>query len=148
MSTSKIAWPRRPSSSYTRTRTGRSFLNYWCFSVHGPWQGKPELIAKYRALAKSDNPQHNAVYGAMVESMDDAVGTLMRTLDETGLAKNTIVVFTSDNGGVDFADVGGIPVTSNAPLRAGKATSTKAESANRQWSSGPAQSNLAARPTL
>ena len=58
----------------------------------------------------------------MVESMDDAVGTLMRTLDETGLAKNTIVVFTSDNGGVHFADVGGVQVTSNAPLREGKAT--------------------------
>ncbi len=98
------------------------FLNYWCFSVHAPWQAKPELVEKYKSLAKPENPQHNPVYAAMIESMDDAIGTLMRALDETGLAKNTIVVFTSDNGGVDFADVGGIPVTSNAPLRAGKAT--------------------------
>ena len=113
----------KEASQFIRENKDRPFfLNYWCFSVHGPWQAKPELVEKYRALAQPDNPQHNPVYAAMVESMDNAVGTLMRTLDETGLAKNTIVVFTSDNGGVDFADVGGVPVTSNSPLRAGKAT--------------------------
>ena len=68
----------------------------------------------------------------MVESMDQAVGRLMRTLDETGAADNTIVVFFSDNGGVFWTpgDIPGfmhpeynnLPITSNAPLRDGKAT--------------------------
>ncbi len=98
------------------------FLNYWCFSVHGPWQGKAELIAKYRAKARPGNAQRNPVYGAMVETMDRAVGTLMQTLDDNGLADNTILVFFSDNGGVDFVDVEGSPVTSNLPLRGSKAT--------------------------
>ena len=98
------------------------FLNYWCFSVHGPWQAKPELVAKYRAKAKPGNAQRNPVYGAMVETLDNAVGALLRALDENGLADNTIVVFFSDNGGIDFVDVAGSPVTSNLPLRGSKAT--------------------------
>jgi len=98
------------------------FLNYWCFSVHSPWGAKPDLIEKYRAKARPDSPQRNPVYGAMVQSLDENVGRLVQTLDRLGLAQNTIVVFFSDNGGVHFADVEGAPVTSNAPLRGGKAT--------------------------
>jgi arylsulfatase A-like enzyme len=112
----------------------RFFLNYWAFSVHSPWDAKQKLIEKYLKLVDPKNPQHNPLYAAMVESLDDAVGTLLRTLDELGLAEKTIIVFFSDNGGVTFPaaneskrtplrpEYGGIPITSNAPLRGGKAT--------------------------
>ena len=61
------------------------------------------------------------MYAGMVESMDDAVGLVLDTLDELKLADNTIVVFTSDNGGVSAGDG---KATSNLPLRGGK---------GRQW---------------
>jgi arylsulfatase A-like enzyme len=101
------------------------FLNYWCFSVHAPWDAKKALIEKYRAKADPKSLQRNPVYGAMVESMDDAVGRLLTTLDELGLADNTIIVFFSDNGGVQWAGSAtypDTPITSNSPLRGGKAT--------------------------
>ncbi|NOY82669.1 MAG: sulfatase [Kiritimatiellaeota bacterium] len=102
------------------------FLNYWCFSVHSPYGAKKDLIAKYRAKAAAhpDNPQRNPIMGAMVESLDDNVGRVVRALDELGLTDNTIIVFFSDNGGVHWAEekTGPAPVTSNAPLRGGKAT--------------------------
>ncbi len=121
------------ASRFIREHKDRPFyLNYWCFSVHSPWNAKQALIEKYRAKADPKSGQRNPVYGAMVESMDQAVGRLMRTLDDEGVANNTIVVFFSDNGGVFWTpgDIPGfmhpeynnLPVTSNAPLRDGKAT--------------------------
>jgi len=98
------------------------FLNYWAFSVHGPWDGKKTLIDKYAKKADPKNPQRLPVYGAMVESLDDAVGRLLDTLDRLKLTENTIVVFFSDNGGNMYSQVDGITVTSNHPLRGGKAT--------------------------
>ena len=92
------------------------FLNYWCFSVHAPVQGKPELVEKYRSKADPDSPQRNPINGAMVESLDDAVGTLIGTIDDLGIADNTIIVFFSDNGGMVHRFDGGVVVTSNAPL--------------------------------
>ena len=58
----------------------------------------------------------------MVESLDDAVGKLLDTLDRLKLSEKTIIVFFSDNGGNMYSRVDGIPPTSNAPLRSGKAT--------------------------
>ncbi|MCP5112340.1 MAG: sulfatase, partial [bacterium] len=98
------------------------FLNYWAFSVHSPFEGKPELVERYRAKADPNHPQRNPINGAMVHSLDEAVGHLTRTLDELGIAEETIVIFFSDNGGIHFRDDGGAPITSNAPLRGGKAT--------------------------
>lgn len=97
------------------------FLNYWAFSVHAPFDGKPNLIEKYLAKADTENPQRVPVYAAMVESLDDAVGTLLDTLDRLQLSENTIVIFFSDNGGNMYNRLEGLPPTSNAPLRGGKA---------------------------
>ena len=100
-------------------------LHYWAWSVHGPHEGKKELVEKYRKKADPNNPQHHPYYGAMVETMDDNVGKLLRTLSRLGLEKNTIIVFCSDNGGIHYFSkqvLPDVPVTSNAPLRAGKAT--------------------------
>ncbi len=98
------------------------FLNYWAFSVHAPFDGKQELIDKYSDKVDPKDPQRCPVYGAMVESLDDAVGRLLDTLDRLNLAEKTIIVFFSDNGGNMYNRVDGIPPTSNAPLRGGKAT--------------------------
>ena len=98
------------------------FLNYWMFSVHAPFDAKKLLIEKYRGQVHPADPQRSPTYAAMVESMDDAVGTLLDTLDRLGIADKTIVVFTSDNGGNMYNEVDGATPTSNAPLRGGKAT--------------------------
>ena len=98
------------------------FLNYWAFSVHAPFDGKEELLQKYVGKADPENPQRVPVYGAMVESLDDAVGKILDTLDRLELSNDTIIVFFSDNGGNMYDRVDGIPPTSNAPLRGGKAT--------------------------
>jgi arylsulfatase A-like enzyme len=114
---------------FIRTNRNRPFyLNYWAFSVHSPWQGKPGYVEDAARRVKPGAAQCNPVYAAMVRSLDDSVGHLLAVLDELKIAEQTIIVFFSDNGGyvnapkregVDprFADV---PVTSNAPLRSGK----------------------------
>lgn len=98
------------------------FLNYWMFSVHAPFDAKKTLIEKYRSRVNPKDPQRSPTYAAMIESMDDAVGTLLNALDRLGLSEKTIIVFTSDNGGNMYNEVDGTTPTSNAPLRGGKAT--------------------------
>ncbi|TWT85000.1 Arylsulfatase precursor [Planctomycetes bacterium CA13] len=98
------------------------FLNYWMFSVHAPFDAKQSLIEQYRNQVDPSDPQRSPTYAAMIESMDDAVGTLLDKLDEMGVANNTIIVFASDNGGNMYNEVDGTTATSNAPLRGGKAT--------------------------
>lgn len=88
------------------------FLYLPFYSVHTPIMAKEDLIKKYRA--KTKNPLNiNPTYAAMVETMDDNVGKLLNELDALGLTKNTIVVFTSDNGGIRS-------IAPQNPLRAGK----------------------------
>ncbi len=111
------------------------FVNYWMFSVHAPYDAKDELVAKYRAKAKPESPQRNAVYGAMVQSLDEGVGRVLKAIDDAGVADRTIVVFFSDNGGISWSGKGAgdhksqrfqadmtAPPTSNLPLRNGKAS--------------------------
>lgn len=102
-------------------KDGPFFLNYWMFSVHAPFDAKDELIAKYRKKVEPEAAQRSAIYAAMIESMDDAVGTLLDTIEELGIAEHTIIVFYSDNGGNMYNEVEGTAPTSNAPLRGGKA---------------------------
>ncbi|MEX2172936.1 MAG: sulfatase [Pirellulaceae bacterium] len=89
------------------------FLYLPHYTVHTPLEAKPDLVAKYRAKAQPEEPQNNAVYAAMIESLDDGIGKLLAALDALQLRDETIVVFTSDNGGL-------MSSTSNAPLRVGK----------------------------
>jgi arylsulfatase A-like enzyme len=105
-----------------RNRDQPFFLNYWMFSVHAPFDAKKKLIEKYRAQTDPNSAQRSPTYAAMVESMDDAVGTLLDTLDRLQLSDNTIIIFTSDNGGNMYNNVDETTPTSNAPLRGGKAT--------------------------
>ena len=98
------------------------FLNYWMFSVHAPFDAKPDLIEDYRSRVNRSDEQRCPTYAAMIESMDDAVGTLLDCLDSLDLAENTIIIFASDNGGNMYNVVEGESPTSNRPLRGGKAT--------------------------
>ncbi len=98
------------------------YLNYWMFSVHAPFDAKSDYMEQCESRVDTNDLQRCAVYAAMVQSMDDAVGRLLDTLDRLGVANNTIIIFTSDNGGNALTDLGGIPPTSNRPLRGGKGT--------------------------
>jgi arylsulfatase A-like enzyme len=127
-----------------RGRDKPFFLNLCYYAVHTPIEGKPEHVAKYEAKAASlglnrrnpfeigepmpcEHKRHKRVtrrlfqsdpgYAAMVQSVDENVGRLLAALDEEGIADDTVVVFTSDNGGL--ATAAGSP-TCNAPLSEGK----------------------------
>ncbi len=89
------------------------FLMVGHYAVHTPIQAIAEVSAKYTREGKSTV---NARYAAMVESVDDSTRRILATLQELGIDRNTLVIFTSDNGGLDR---NGSP-TENAPLRSGK----------------------------
>jgi len=94
------------------------FLNYWPHAVHTPLQAPAELVEQYRARAGTvGGPQTNATYAAMLDRLDAAVGRILQAIADNGLTDSTLVIFTSDNGGLVL---GKEPPTSNAPLRAGK----------------------------
>ena len=128
----------RDTAAFIEANKGKPFLAYLSFySVHTPLMGRPDLVEKYRAKAaliegqefgeeeqvfgnrirKLRILQKHAVYAAMVEAMDAAVGQVLQQLEHSGVAENTLVFFTSDNGGLATSE--GLP-TSNLPLRGGK----------------------------
>jgi arylsulfatase A-like enzyme len=108
-----------------RHKDGPFFLYLPHYGVHSPYDAKPELVSKFK-----DKPgvggHSDPVYAAMIASVDESVGRVMRTLDELKLADNTVLLFASDNGGVGGYVREGImkkgkgDVTDNAPLRSGK----------------------------
>lgn len=104
---------RDEAVAFIRAHTNTPFyLNYNPYAVHVPLQAKTNLVAYYRAKPNSSK-QNNARYAAMIHSVDEAVGAILAELDRSGLAERTIVIFTSDNGGLTGA-------TDNSPLREGK----------------------------
>ena len=129
------------TASFIRRSKDKPFFAMLTFyAVHAPVQTTRKLWSKYRDLAPALAPgqsrfridrtlpvrqiQDHPVYAGMVESTDTAVGTVLDTLDELGITDSTIVIFTSDNGGVSSGDA---YATSNLPLRGGK---------GRQWEGG------------
>jgi arylsulfatase A-like enzyme len=82
------------------------------YAVHAPLQGQPDKVVRYQQVAESRR-QGEPAYAAMVESVDDSVGRVMKTLRELDIDQRTLVIFTSDNGGFARA-------TDNSPLRANK----------------------------
>ncbi len=106
-----------------RKKAGPFFLYLPHFGVHSPHDAKPELIEKFKSKPAAGG-HHSATYAAMIYSVDESVGRIMRTLEELGIADNTVVIFSSDNGGVGGYAREGIKkagdITDNAPLRSGK----------------------------
>lgn len=98
---------------FIRTNKNRPFIAILShYLVHLPLHPKPEMVAAYEPPQRND--QTNSKYSVMIESLDQSVGRVMQALREAGLEENTLVVFTSDNGGH-------AGVTSNYPLLGGKA---------------------------
>jgi arylsulfatase A-like enzyme len=93
------------------------YLNFCHYAVHAPLMGKQEWIDEAADRPGADG-QSNKVYYAMLRSVDESVGRILRKLDELHLAENTLVIFTSDNGGA--VHLGRPPATANGPLRNGK----------------------------
>ena len=95
---------------------------FFCYvahnSVHRPVIGRPDLTREYQGLVRPDATQRNPLYAAMVDELDQNVGRLLTRIDELGLSSNTLVMFTSDNGG--FLGDRKEAATINLPLRAGK----------------------------
>ncbi len=129
------------TADFIEEHKDQPFLAYLSFyTVHGPIQTTRELWKKYRDKAEKAGlskerflfdrrlnvrqVQDCPIYAGMIELMDDAIGTVLHKLDVLGLEENTIICFTSDNGGVSSGDA---YATSNLPLRGGK---------GRQWEGG------------
>ncbi len=118
------------AGQFIRASKGRPFfVNFWLFSVHSPWNARQDYIEHFKQKTDPANPQKNPLYAAMVKSLDDSVGRLLKHLDDSGEADNTLIVFWSDNGGyayppkqTDPAGFAEIPATSNLPYRSGKAS--------------------------
>ncbi|MDO6519448.1 sulfatase [Zobellia uliginosa] len=94
------------------------FLNMSFYAVHTPITAIPEKVEKYKRLIGPDARQKNPTYAGLVEHLDDAVGAILEALEEKGIIDNTIIVFTSDNGGEILNGI-----TDNFPLRDGKGSS-------------------------
>ena len=106
-----------------RHKGGPFFLCLHHFGVHAPHDAKPELIERFKnkpGVGGHTNP----TYAAMIASVDESVGRVVATLDELKLSEDTLVIFSSDNGGVGGYIEAGVKtkdgITNNAPLRGGK----------------------------
>lgn len=112
------------------------FLHLSHYGVHTPFEAKKELVEKYRKKLKTmkyDLPEYEKtitgdnklrqdfpVYAAMIESVDQSMARISATLEELGIADNTIIIFTADNGGLSTRGNNRKLATSNYPLRYGK----------------------------
>lgn len=97
-----------------RAQQKQPFVAYVPFhAVHTKIVPRPDLKAKYKKLNSTDKRHTNVDYAAFVEHLDQTVARILDSLKQNGLADNTLVIFTSDNGGVGY-------VTNNAPLRNAK----------------------------
>jgi len=129
------------TAKFIEDNKDKPFLAYLAFySVHGPIQTTKELRDKYRKKAEKQGlaktrfifdrtqavrqVQDNPIYAGMMESMDDAVGIVLKKLKELGLDNDTVVIFTGDNGSVTSGDSYSTAVL---PMRGGK---------GRQWEGG------------
>jgi arylsulfatase A len=104
---------RKAEEFIEQNRTRPFFLYLAHNSPHIAYTARQELIEKNKGAFEP-------VYAAVIETLDASVGQLLRKLDALGLAENTIVIFTSDNGGLHVPEGGHQKITHNRPFRAGK----------------------------
>ncbi|MEX1114698.1 MAG: sulfatase [Akkermansiaceae bacterium] len=109
---------------FMQSHAKEPFLAYLCHhTVHVPFEADEALTKAYRKQAPRTG-QNNPTMAAMIEVLDQSVGRVLKALDALGIADNTIIIFTSDNGGLSSVRQGKgmVTATDNAPARAGKAT--------------------------
>ncbi len=120
------------------SKGGPFFLNLWCYGVHGPWGHKEEYTKAFQEKKDPTGRQGNPIMASMLKSVDECFGRILAELDQQGLAENTLIIFTSDNGGNTHSNItsegkkaanedwtkwaGNQPPTMNTPLRDGKGT--------------------------
>lgn len=117
-------WITDRSVDFLRRHKDHPFFLYVPhFAVHSPFEAKADKIAQFQDRPAAGG-HDNSTYAGMIASLDDSVGRILATLDELDLSRNTLVIFSSDNGGVGGYVREGIKnggdVTDNAPLRGGK----------------------------
>ncbi|MDF1823653.1 MAG: sulfatase [Verrucomicrobiales bacterium] len=97
------------------------FFLYFAFHVpHTPIQGREDLVAYFEEKVDPEAIHQNPVYAAMVKSMDMAVGKVLEALEANGISDETLIIFTSDNGGLTQRHGKHDRFTENLPLRRGK----------------------------
>ncbi|MCA9070405.1 MAG: sulfatase-like hydrolase/transferase, partial [Planctomycetaceae bacterium] len=94
-----------------REKSQPMFVCLWTYNPHYPFEAPEDLVEHFQG--KKGPGLKNPIYGGQIEATDRAVGRVLDELDRLGLADDTLVIFTSDNGGWSGA-------TDNRPLRAGK----------------------------
>ncbi|MEQ1839369.1 MAG: sulfatase [Verrucomicrobiales bacterium] len=120
------------------SKGGPFFLNLWCYGVHGPWGHKEEYTRAFLSKKDPTGRQGNPIMASMLKSVDECFGRILGELDENSLTGNTLIIFTSDNGGNTHSNTttdgkksataewtkwaGNQPPTMNTPLRDGKGT--------------------------
>jgi len=120
------------------SKGGPFFLNLWCYGVHGPWGHKEEYTKAFAAKKDPSGRQGNPIMASMLKSVDECFGRILDELDKQGITDNTLIIFTSDNGGNQHSNTiaegrksaneawqkwaGLQPPTMNTPLRDGKGT--------------------------
>lgn len=116
-------WLTERAEDFIQRHKDRPFFLYLPhFGVHAPLEAKAELVAKFKDRAP-DGGHTKPVYAAMIASVDESVGRVLAKLKSLGLDENTLVIFSSDNGGVGgYVELGAVRegITSNLPLRGGK----------------------------
>ncbi|MDT8299885.1 MAG: sulfatase-like hydrolase/transferase [Sedimentisphaerales bacterium] len=103
------------SLEFLRNNKDNPFFLYVSHNtIHAPILAKKKLLEKYKNKPGANLPQNNPIVAAMIEELDNSVGSLLAKLDELDIADNTIVVFFGDNGGLEKS-------AKQTPLRSGKA---------------------------
>lgn len=128
----------RESNAFMRENAARPFFLFHAFyQVHTPIDPAPTRLAQFEAKLRGTGAdaaarremrygrdvameQHNAAYATMVSAVDDAVGAMLAQLDALGLRENTLIIFTSDNGGLSTFLSDGTSPTANEPFRGSK----------------------------
>jgi len=120
------------------SKGGPFFLNLWCYGVHGPWGHKEDYTKAFMSKKDPSGRQGNPIMASMLKSVDECFARILDELDKQGVADNTLIIFTSDNGGNTHSNTvaegkksanedwkkwaGTQPPTMNTPLRDGKGT--------------------------
>jgi len=109
------------AEQFITDKRAQPFLLYMPFyGVHTPLQAKKTDIEYFRAKISPGATHNNPTYAAMIKSVDESVGRVVALLDKFGLTENTLIIFTSDNGGLIGGRNSNNRITSNFPLRMGK----------------------------